>query len=136
MRARVSFQTNPPQGHSITTLKAWRVFTYLPNMAVRHQCAARKGAGFDGPGLTSWSRTHGTMHAPWFPSRHQDHPFITLRGIGCSSKLPNHSYRNAANILSSLRPGTIWAEVPLHKFSRGLPPDLAGYFAETNIGFG
>ena len=48
-----------------------------------------------------WSQTHRTM----LPSCHQDNPFITLRGIGCSSKLPILSYRNAAEILSSLRSG-------------------------------
>ena len=91
-------QTNPPQGHPITTLRALRVCNYLPNMALRHQCA-EKG---------SWARrsqTHRTTHAPWLLSRHQDHPFVTLRGIGCSSKLPVHSYQNAANVLSSLRRG-------------------------------
>ena len=78
------------EGHPITILRALRVFHYLPNMSLRHQCAARKGTGLAG-------QIHRTMQAPWLPERYQDHPFIALRGIGCSSKLPTHSCRNSAN---------------------------------------
>ena len=117
-RALVS-KTNPPQGHPITTLRALRGFNHIPNMALRHQCVARKGAGLAGPRLTELCTRHGSNH----------HPFITLRGSCCSSKLPIHSYRNAAKMLSSLRP----AEGPPQKLSCGLSPDPAEYFVETNI---
>ena len=32
-------------------------------------------------GWARWSQTHRTIHAPRLPSRHQDHPCITLRGM-------------------------------------------------------
>ena len=44
-RTRASLQATPPQGHPINTLRALWVFNYLPSMALRHLCAARKQLG-------------------------------------------------------------------------------------------
>ena len=88
-------------------------------MALKNQCA-EKG---------SWARrsqTHRTTHSPWLPSRHQDHPFITLRGIGCSSKLPVHSYQNAQTYFQVRARGRSGPKGAIHRLSCGLPPDLAG----------
>ena len=112
LSARVCLPTNPPQGHPITTLKALKVSTTF--------------------------QTHRPTHAPWLPSRHQDQSLIALGGMGWSSKLPIRPYRNTSKIHSGLRPETICAEGLLHRsISQWVRrvADLAGYFAETHIGF-
>ena len=96
-------------------------------MALRHQRAAREGAGLAGCRLTGLSSQHATKTT-----------HLLLSGVlaalqSCLSIHTEAQQKYSAKILSSLRRGRSGPK-ELHRLSCRLPPDLAGYFAETNLG--